>query len=441
MTEPQPAVAIGRARRMTRRAEAAIRSTTSLLGGDLRSYGAATVADQAARVVLNVVAAAVLGPVQFGTWILVSSVVQYSTFTSLGIVNGAAREIPRLHGAQDAAGAQDVEDVATGAALVTGLLAGVLVAALSPVLFGSGVVNPVLVGVAVLLQQGFFLQQILFRANLRFRAAAGQLAVGAVALPVVGIPLLRFGPDGLVVARIVLNAGVFLLALRRLPRMPRPRWHTATASGLLRVGAPVMMAGLVFALLITIDRWLVDALLGRTAVGQYGVVTLAIGGLLVVPTFLAQQLYPRLSHERGAGASGADLLQAARRFGLTAALLTGGAGLLASIAAVIAIPILLPEYVPAVGAIVVASAAVAVYAGSAGLGYVLNLTGHQRTLVLAQVAALVLDVMLSVTFTRAGLGLPSFAMALLLTFTAYGAGLWVLTRRAARGDQAGPLAA
>jgi O-antigen/teichoic acid export membrane protein len=433
VTESPATVPPRRATRLTRRAGTAIRSTTSLLGSDLRSYGAATVADQAARVAVNVVAAAVLGPVGFGTWVLVSSLIQYSTFTSLGIVHGAAREIPRLHGAEEAASADGVEDVATAAALSTGLLAGIGSAALTPVLFGPDV-NPVLVGLAVFLQQAFFLQQILFRANLRFGAAAGQLASGAVGLPAAGLPLLRFGPDGLVLARILVNGGVVLLALRRLPRVPRPRWRRAIAADLLRVGAPVMMAGLVFALLITIDRWLIDALLGRTAVGQYGLVTLAIGGLLVVPTFLSQQLYPRLSHERGAGATGRLILQAARQFGLTAALLTGAAGLLASLVAIVAIPRLLPDYAPAIPAVIVSSTAVAVYAATSGLGYVLNLTGRQRTLVVCQVAALAADVSLSVTFARLGLGLVSFSLALLLTFIGYGIALTVLAGRAAIHD-------
>jgi O-antigen/teichoic acid export membrane protein len=434
MTGDERLPATGGPRAIAGRAGGAMRSTTALLGSDLRSYGLATFADQGGRMLLNLVAAASLGPVAFGTWVLVASVIQYSSFSSIGIVNGAAREIPRALGAGDPARAHRIEDVATGGALATGVIAGLAMVGLSPILFGPEV-SGWLVALAVLATQLFVLQQILFRANLRFREAAGQLAVAAVGAPVVGIPMLRFGVDGLIAARVILNSVVIAVAARRFGRVPRPRFDGAMLRQLISVGLPVMLGGLVFSLLITLDRWLADILLGREAVGQYGIVSLAVSALLVVPTFLAQQLYPRISHERGAGAHGQRILEVALRFGVLAGLATAALGLAGSLFAVVAIPILLPEYEQAIVPLAVGAMAVSVYATSSGLSYVLNLTGRQRELVLAQAAALAGDIALSLLFVNAGFGLLSFSLAMLVTFTIYGVVLFLAARHAAATDR------
>ncbi|MEZ0240996.1 MAG: oligosaccharide flippase family protein [Chloroflexota bacterium] len=434
MTGDERVPAVRSPRALAGRAGGAMRSTTTLLGSDLRSYGLATFADQGGRMILNLVAAGMLGPVVFGTWVLVASIIQYSAFSSLGIVNGAAREIPRALGAGDPERARRIEDVATGGALVTGVVAGLAMIVLSPILFGPDV-QPWLVALAVLMTQLFVLQQILFRANLRFREAAGQLGVAAVGAPVVGIPMLRFGVDGLIAARVIVNALVVTVAARRFGRLPRPRLDRAMLAQLISVGLPVMLGGLVFALLITLDRWLADILLGREAVGQYGIVSLAVSALLIVPTFLAQQLYPRISHERGAGAHGQRLLEVAIRFGVLAGLATAALGMAGSVFAVVAIPIVLPEYEEAIIPLIVGALAVSVFALSSGLGYVLNLTGRQRELVLAQAGALVGDVVLSLLFVNAGVGLVSFSLAMLVTFSVYGVVLWFAARHAARTDR------
>ncbi len=416
------------------RAGVAIRRTTALLGSDLRIYGLATFADQGGRILLNLVAAAALGPLVFGTWILVAAVIQYSTYASLGLVNGAAREIPRLRGAGEPEHAAMVEDVAAGGAIIAALAAGLAAVVLSPSLFGTSLVEPWLVGLAVIFQQLFFLQQILFRANLRFGAAAGQLGITAVAVPALGIPLLPWSVNGLVLARLLVSALVVGVATRRLPRVPRPRWRPDVAASLVRVGAPVMLAGLVFALLITIDRWLVDAWFGREAVGQYGIVTMAVAGLLVIPTFLSQQLYPHLSHARGAGADGRQILTSAVQFGFVAGALTAVAGVVVAGTAVLLVPLFLPAYMEAIGPLAIGCAAVSVYAASSGLGYVLNLTGRQRALVLSQIIALGIDVALAAVFAAAGLGLASFPLALLVTFAGYWGGMYILARDAAERD-------
>ena len=88
-----------------------------------------------------------------------------------------------------------------------------------------------------------------------------------------------------------------------------PRSH----DDLVSVGFPIMLAGLLFGLLTTIDRWLILIYLDRVQVGYYGIVGITVSGLLLLPGIVSQQYYPRLAFAYGAGRGGEALLALASR--------------------------------------------------------------------------------------------------------------------------------
>ena len=69
------------------------------LEAGLAASGGAT--EQLSRLIVSVVAAGVLGPIVFGTWSLISVIVQYANVFSLGVAAGAARALPIALGAGD----------------------------------------------------------------------------------------------------------------------------------------------------------------------------------------------------------------------------------------------------------------------------------------------------------------------------------------------------
>lgn len=415
-----------------------LRAAATTAGWDLPVFAAATFVDQAGRLGLSLVAAAVLGPLQFGTWIVLSLVIQYAGFGGLGIPQGAGREIPRALGAGDGATAAATEDVAVGGGLVAAAATAVIAAAALPVLLGpSGSVGPVTIGllaIVVFLQQLFLLEQVLFRSRLRFRPASVQLLVQGLAGPIVGLVLLAAGLaiDGLLGARVAVLAVALVGAIWTLSRVPRPRWDRAAVVALARIGAPLALAGFLFLALVTIDRWIVALLIGGDAVGWYGLVGLTVSGLLLLPSLVSQQFYPRLARARGAGADGPTLLAMARSQALLAGALTAGAAALAGAAAIVAIPALLPAYQPAVGPLLVALLGTVAYAFASADGNLLNLLDRQRRYVAAQLAALAVEAALGVGLVLGGLGIGGVAAASAVTMALYALGLRRLASRAAR---------
>ncbi len=427
------------------RARSGVRSAAAILGWDLPVFAIATFTDQGGRLLLSLVAAAILGPARFGEWVVLALIIQYASFGSAGVPQGAGREIPRLLGAGNEAGAARIEDHAAAGSLVSGIAVGALSLILVPLLLGGpGTVPPTtyaLLAICVVLQQLFLLEQVLLRSRLRFRHASAQLVAQGVVAPIAGIGLLvlGWGVDGLLVSRAIVLGVALVAGTRTLARVPQPAWDGRAIRILARIGLPLVAAGTLFLVLVTIDRSIVAALLGREAAGWYGIVGLALSGLLIFPVLISQQFYPRLAGARGAGVAPSELLRLARQQGLLAGVVTGVAAVLAAIAAMTILPIVLPAYVPAVRPIVIVSVGVAVFAFASGDGNLLNLLDRQRHYLSIQAATLVLDVAAAVVLIRLGFGIDGVAAATATAMALYGLVLHVAAARAA--SDASPAAA
>lgn len=379
-----------------------------------------TVVYQAGRLGLSLVAARALGPQVFGEWVLISLLIVYLSAVGLGVTNGAAHQIPFRTGASDTPAAMRIADVATGASLLAGLSSGLLaIAVCSVVLIEPPLTTLALVGLAAALQHPFLLQQVLFRSWFAFGRAAAQLVgLGGVVL-VSGVALLPFGLNGLLVAQCV----TFMVAIAAgswlLPHRPRPRLDRQTLRILIGIGFPIMVAGVAYGFLTTIDRWLVASFLTRADVGYYGLVGIVLSGLLLLPQLLSQQFYPRMLFAHGGGSHHRELLHIAHRQGLVAGTVVATSAALTVIGAWMLVPIVLAPYLPSLVPLTVASLGVVAYAFASGYGNLLNTVGlHHRFLVI-QAIALCLNVGLAVGLLSAGMGLWAVATASATGMVAY----------------------
>jgi O-antigen/teichoic acid export membrane protein len=411
------------------------RHTVSVLGWDLPLFASATAVDQGGRLAVNLVAAGLLGPVAFGTWVALSLLLQYTPALGLGIANGVGREVPRLLGTGDEAAADHVEDVAAFGVLSTSLLAGLGAVAIAPLLVaGIGAETVVLVGVAAVAQSVFLFGQVLFRSRLRFRAASLQLAAQGIVGAVIGIVLLAagLGVDGILLARVSVVGVAIAMAGRTLARVPRPRADLEMLGRLVAVGFPLMAAGILLLLLVTIDRWIVLAVLGQEALGVYGLVGLAASSLVLVPTIISQQYYPRLGFARGEGADGATLLRMARGQGLLAAGLAATGAAIVVLTAWLVIPRFLPEYGAALPAIPVILAGMVAYSAGSAYGNLLNLVDRSRRYLAIQVVVLASDIALCLILVSTELGILGAALGSALSMSAYAVLLHLASLEVAR---------
>ena len=412
-------------------------SAAHLRGSGITAFVTGTVIYQAGRLVLSIVAARILGPEAFGDWVLVMLVVVYLNAAGLGITNGLGRQLPFLSGAGELHEARHVASVATGATVVSGLGAALLGAAITvPLMPGRWhPVTALLVAVAAALQHPFLLQQVLFRSWFAFRQAAVQLATLGVVVLVGGLALVGFGLNGLLLSQVVTYVVAIGLGLRLLPETPWPSWDWPTARGLMSIGFPIMLAGLMYGLLTTLDRWLAATFLDRASVGYYGLVGIALSGMLIIPQLLSQQFYPRMAFAHGAGHSARDLLGLARSQGLMAGAVVGGLAVCTGVGAFVVIPLALPEYSPAVVPLVIALLGMVVYAFGSGYGNLLNTIGAHRRFLAVQTAAVGVNLVLGVSFLSSGAGLEAIAVASAAGMTFYSI---MLRRTAAKAAALAP---
>jgi O-antigen/teichoic acid export membrane protein len=399
------------------------RETIVGLTRDLGPFGAGTITYQAGRLALNLVAAGLLGPRAFGAWVLIGLVLVYGTSISLGVTNGAGREIPFELGAGKPDRASRAEDVAVLVTIVTGVCAAGVAVIIGPSLLGDTTGDPFVVAVALggalFMQQLFLLQQVLLRSRFRFTQAAAQLAFAGVAILTLGLILVHVGIVGLAVGQ---GAALVVVVAAGLPlqgRVPRPAWDPTIARRLVSVGLPIMLAGLAFSLLTTIDRWLVLGFLGREAVGVYGLVGLMMSSVLLLPTIVSQQLYPRIAFAHGEGRSGRELLALARRQGAIAFGLTAVVVVPIGAATAITVGLFLHAYRDALAPLTIVLGGLLTYSFSSGYGNLLNTIGAQRTYLGTQLMAIAYDVVLAVVLLSAGFGLVGAATSTATSMALY----------------------
>jgi O-antigen/teichoic acid export membrane protein len=388
------------------------------------------VTDQAARLVVALVAAGVLGPVVFGYWSLIAVIIQYANVLSLGVATGAARAVPMAIGAGNERRAESIESAALAAGVATSLLAGLSAAVLAELILPAATdwLVFLLVAGAVFVQQQVILDQSLLRSRFGFhRAAAGMLAQGIVGL-ILGLLLLPLGIGGLLGSRILAGGAALIVGGSRRLRSRRPVWDGQVTRDLIRQGWPIALAASIFGLLITIDRWVVLALFGDRALGYFSLASMAFVGLLMIPMLVSQQHLARTAFRFGQDGDHGGLRARALRQGLIAAAITIPAAVLLVLAAVFGIPRFLPEYTASIPPMIVAAIGTSIFAVVSGYPNVLGLAGRGKRLVAVQAAGMVALAPIAIVFARAGLVLTGIALATSVVLVGYGLACAFATR-------------
>jgi len=385
---------------------------------------------QASRLGVNLVAASLLAPATFGLWGLFVVSQTYTTYGSVGLISGANRRIPLLLGSGSSAEVSDVERTALAGSVGAGALLAIGGAAVGLALGGPWQTAGILLGLGAFTQQLYLFGQVILRGHLEFNRASIQQLILAVAFPFLGLPALWWwGVNGLIGAQAVAYLLGFGLALRWRPEL-RPAWSAPLGASLIREGAPIMLAGLAFAGMTSVDRWVVLAFAGQTALGQYALASTISSSMVFVNLVIAQQFYPRMAHQFGAGRDAAQLLRVARDQSLAAGILSLPIALGLVAVAPLVITRLYPQYSPSVGATQMLGLAAFVLALASGYTNLIVTTGHAWQLFALQIVAGFIGGIVGAIALQAGLGLSGVGFAMLIAFAFLGLSAWFMARRA-----------
>ena len=396
-------------------------------------FAGSTFAFQASRLGTGLVAAAVLQPAEYGMWGLALALLSYSTYATLGVLNGANLEIPLQLGS----GARDAADRLESSALGFSGLTAVAIAVVSVVGVIALDLRPVaaflFLGAALAVQQLNLFYSLSLRSRLDFNPASVQQFVLAGVFPAVALPALAVvGVTALMAgqaAAFIVSVGLPVALWRR---GLRPTLSFSDIVRLSRVGLPIMAAGFVFSILVTLDRWLTLWLLGPDEVGRYTIAALLSSGIVLVANVIGQQFYPRMAQLYGRTRSAKAVFAMALQQAAIAILLLLPLAIVLALAAPIVIAAWLPQYGASVLALqLLAIGFVALLAGGA-FGSFLIVVGRSSLYLAILAVGIPLEALFAVGAVRLVGGLGAIASAAVATYVVVGGLLIAASIRARR---------
>ena len=378
--------------------------------------------------------AGILGPELFGVWALFRISLRYLAFAGLGLLRGLELEVSRSS-SQSQGGSSEQRLWGKVAAGHTFLLYGVLsvLAAMAWAWPTERLANLVLLGIVM----GLLLDR-LWSYGITFLRASGGLRRFAVlellhaTLQVIACLLLalHWGLPGAFAGFAIANlAGIALLA-GRAPL--NPSFKPRQVYRLIQIGFPVSLMGILSVSLVTVDRLLVGALVGLSGLGVYAfavsVSELGISFAAVVRTVILRDVYGQRKSSHEAKANPFVLDNALSGYATLGPPLAG----LFALVLPLLIALFAGDYRSAapVAQLLLFAGLIQGLINLAVLGIVAE--GGQSRLPLLSIAAVCLNVFLTLSALSIGLGLEGVAVAALLTRLIHAAAIVTLLGREPR---------
>jgi O-antigen/teichoic acid export membrane protein len=394
---------------------------------DLGWYGSSTILMLAVRFGMSLLVARHVGPDAWGIWAVLSLVIAYFPNIHLGTLNAMNRDIPILKGAGNLEQVECIRANVLSFSAVSSFVGafGVFVFAflLAKPPLGSALllIAPLLVS-----NQVWIWMQFALKSDNRFVQLGQQQMVFTLA-SLVCLPLaLGFGLEGFVLAQLIATALtlVYAYVTRSFQMVWRLEWHEIFR--LMKIGAPILMVGLLFTVLTTLDRWLIGGHLGLKSLGLYAFAMTLTMVVQLVPGMVADQVYTRMLEAWGATRKVAVV----RSWMWRQILISLAAVLVTGLASVLILPMLIrtffQAYIPSLEPFRVLLLYPVGLALSAGPANLLNTLGFQYQYLIVQALALPVLWFLGSTMLAWNLGLLGVAWAMVITFVVYGLALMVL---------------
>ncbi|MEK7728189.1 MAG: oligosaccharide flippase family protein, partial [candidate division KSB1 bacterium] len=271
----------------------------------------------------------------------------YGGNAHLGALHAMNREVPQRRGRGESDVIPQIARVSlTFTMLATAIVAAVLFAlGLSPWFDAVTAGALRLLALVLLAQQLYQFFHFWFRADEKFALLSKVLIFATVLELAVTLALVRvLGFDGIFYGFLLSSLAAVLICFVAVPpHLRRPHFDFSLIPGLIRAGFPIMIIGLSYSLMTTLDRLLIINFLGEEQLGYYALGTLALTAMAYIPTAINQVLYPKMGERFGATAQAETLAPLVEKPTLvTAGVMAAVLGL--AYLALPLTPLLLPQY-------------------------------------------------------------------------------------------------
>ena len=394
---------------------------------ELLFFGVSTAAFQFSRLFVSLVVAQWVGPDEFGGWNVLNLLRLYGVMVTFGVPNGMNRNVPILRGQGNSDAVGEMLQASFWFVLLVNMIGGGAIALFSlwfpmpykyPLLwmgflFGSWQLNQ------------YF--QLSLKAQGLFKAMSQQQFIFSVLLPIVALPLAYiWGISGFIVGQAIVALFLCGVMARIVKRPLAFQWNWSVIKALISSGWPIMLAGLVYSLLTTTDRWIIAKFLGIEALGQYTLAILCVSILSLFPSVISQQMYPRMAYLYGKVGKSHALIPLIKQQTILSVLITWPMLLGVYFLLPWIVSISMPEYTFGIKPAQYLLLGLAMIPFSTGFGNFLNTIGKQNYYLMVQIIALILSIVFNTIFVHLGWGLNGIGLGSALAFVFYTATLAIM---------------
>jgi len=244
-----------------------------------------------------------LGVSGAGYWALLSVVLTYGMFISLGIKKALVREVPQSIGANEIDRAQKLENVTFSYLIIASLAGAVVIWLLSFCLFTDPLLKTgvKLIAVLVFMTQLYNLILNILRARKKITTLSKVVVFNTVFIAVFALPgAFFFNVNGFAVGMVIATALSFYLGKRWADIRFSLNFDWAQIWHLLKIGFTMLLASILFRTFLNIDKIMIGKMLGIEQLGLYTIGIMAIQQVGSLPKFFNIVIFPHIQEKYGA---------------------------------------------------------------------------------------------------------------------------------------------
>lgn len=257
----------------------------------------------------NLVSAKLLGPTNFGFYNLIDLVNKYGPLVNVGVASGISREIPITIGQGDVHEAGRINDVGFTGLLFTST-SSFLIISFFAILFLRGLATwgVIFAAAAIFANAVFEYQTVYLYCHSRFRRASKLISISsAVNLVITVVLVYTMGIMGQFEAIFLVPATVVAIVFVSGAYTFVPRFHFRIYKRIVKVGFPLILIGVGYTFMVTVDRLIIAKFLGVRELGYYSLAIMLFVFSQQIPTSVSQVIYPKLNVTFGASADAHSL--------------------------------------------------------------------------------------------------------------------------------------
>ncbi|MDP8298866.1 MAG: oligosaccharide flippase family protein [Candidatus Tantalella remota] len=320
---------------------------------DSTIYTVSTIVAQFIGVATSIATRRLLTPEMMGIWATFLVILNYALFAHLGIFTAVGVRIPYLRGKNEHGEISAIRDTAfTFAAIISVLMMAVLF--IASFFFVGKVELYVIFGIrmtALIVAATIFYNfyTVMLRADKEFSLLSRALVFNSLAMLVFVATLTYFfGLRGIYCAAFLATLISWLYVRSRTGYKMRLNFRLPKAFELSKVGLPILIVGIAYTILISVDKIMIIKMIGAKELGFYSIAILAFTYTNTFPKLFGIVIFPNMQEAFGETDSREHILGYVKQPALLMAYVFPALLAAAYFAIPVLVQYLLPRYIPGI---------------------------------------------------------------------------------------------